>query len=652
MTPTDYRHELDGLRAIAVLAVLGYHAGYNDFAGGFIGVDVFLVLSGYLITQQITGQLRAGSFAPFRFWLRRARRLLPTMVPVLAFSALSALILKGDAAFEEFVRRFLSAGLFYSNYQFASEVGGYFAGSSNTNLLKHTWSLSLEWQFYLVMPVVLLLLHRFGRWGMLAGLFAVAAGSLFYAEWLIAAGDSDWAFYAVAPRFWEFVAGAIIALLQPTLARLPLPGLLMRAAGLALILNEILLYQGGDFPGFGALASVLGTALILAAPTGGKDPFRWMLTRGWMQWLGLRSYAIYLIHWPLFVTVTPSNMNKSEGILSVALLVSLYLGHLIYRYIETPVRTGARFKPSGAIMGYGSATLAAIALISVLMQTAPVGAVRSALPLSEIRIAANGLDVARDTYMALLDRIHSNEVPGIQFCSFDSIETTADALDCLTAPDIPDDAILLIGDSHGRDALASLIDAFPEQGFVTLHQSACVPATYIRGRSLCFSDLETILTTLAQEGRLSRVILAARWWYGEHVQVNATLETLANLNAETFVIGPGPTFDSPMESFATEAGFSGARLRDLGGFGPDRFAFDVAASDAELEAATLASGGQFFDRYATFCPDDLCPVFDGAEGPFLYFDDQHLSPTGLTRFGEALIADPALREFVAGRQAQ
>lgn len=646
MTSTAYRHELDGVRAIAVLAVLGYNAGYNDFAGGFIGVDVFLVLSGYLITQQITGHLSAGSFAPVRFWLRRARRLLPTMVPVLAVAALSALILKGDAAFGEFARRFISAGFFYSNYQFASEAGGYFARSSDTNLLKHTWTLSLEWQFYLVMPVVLLALHRFGRGSMFAGLLVLSAGSFIYAERLIAANDANWAFYAVAPRFWEFAAGGLIALAQPLLGRLPLPGQLVRGVGLALILIAIFYYQGGVFPGRGALAPVVGTMLILAAPIARLDPFHWLLTRGWMQWVGLRSYAIYLIHWPLMVSVTPADMSQSEGILSVVIVISLFLGHLIYRYVETPVRSGPRFRESRAIAGYGAATLAVIGAIGLAMPSTPVSALRTVLPLADARAAITELDRARAQYLDLQSQISGNQQPGTTYCSFDAIDTTDAMLECLTDPEIPDDAVLLIGDSHGRDILAALRGAYPDQPVLMLHQSSCVPATYIRGRTLCFDALDEILRDLAGSGRLDRVILGARWWRGEHVNADATFATLQAVGADVFVIGPGPTFASPMESLATEAGLAGGSLRDWPGLGPDRTAFDIAATSRDLAATAAAAGAGFLDRYALFCPDDLCAITDGPDGPFLYFDEQHLSLTGLARFETMLLADPDLRAFL------
>lgn len=643
--PIAYRHELDGLRAIAVLAVLGYHAGYNDFAGGFIGVDVFLVLSGYLITQQIMMQLDAGVFAPMRFWLRRARRLLPAMVPALAFALVAAMLLKGDGAFADFSGHFLSAGFFYSNYQFASEAG-YFARASDTNLLLHTWSLSLEWQFYLVMPPVLMILHRFGRAVTILGLIALVTASLAYSEVLMRAGNANWAFYATPPRFWEFASGGVIALLPAV--RFPFSGPVLRAVGLTLIFWMIFAYAGGPFPGLAAGLPVLGTLLILTAPQGPRDPLRWMLSWRWMQWVGQRSYAIYLIHWPLMVAITPSEMNRSEGILTAAIPVSILLGHLIYRYVESPIRTGPRFRDSGTIARHTALTLAVIAGIGLALPTAPVLSLRSALPLSATRATITEIDRARADYLDLQTRISAGDMARATYCSFDDIATMQAMLACLTAPAIPEDTVLLIGDSHGRDVLAALLMAWPDQHFTMLHQSSCVPATYIRGRSLCFDALDVILETLAGRDALPPVILAARWWQGEHENVTETLATLADVGADSLVIGPGPTFASPMETHATEAGFAGTTLRALASLGPETFAFDIAVTSRDLAARAAAHGAGFLDRYALFCPDDLCPIFDGSSGPILYFDEQHLSPAGLERFAE-MLADNAMLAAFLGR---
>lgn len=639
--PTDpsYRHELDGLRAIAVLAVLGYHAGYNDFAGGFMGVDVFLVLSGYLITQQIGAALAAGRFHAGRFWLRRVRRLLPAMLPVLALALVSATLLKGTGAYESFARHFLSAGFFWSNYQFLSEAD-YFARASDTNLLLHTWSLSLEWQFYLVMPLVLMATHRGGRMVMAAALLVLGSGSLAFAEVLIGTGHADWAFYGVLPRFWEFAAGGFVALLPPLLPRLPWAGGTLRVLGLGLVLWAIFGYAGGSFPGLGAATAVGGTALILLAPQQNRDPIRWLLERGWMQWVGLRSYAIYLVHWPLFVTVTPADMSNSEGPLSAALLASLLLGHLIYRYVETPVRIGRRFASPGAVLRHGAGALALIAAIGLALPSAAVSNLRAALPLSELRAEMTVIDSAREDYLALMARFNAGDLPGIRVCSYDWLAGPEAVLACLTGPDIPEDAVLLIGDSHGRDATIALSRAYPEQSFVMLHQSSCVPATYVRGRSLCFEGLDSVLQALADQSRLSRVILSSRWLAGEHLGAEETLATLSRLDAETLVIGPGPTFSAPMESLALEAAVAGGSLAATGAPGAERFAFDVASVNADMARLAGAAGAGYADRFALMCPEGRCPV---TLGGLLYFDEQHLAPRGLERLASGLREDTAVQ---------
>jgi len=637
-TPPTYRHELDGLRAIAVLAVLGYHAGYNDFAGGFMGVDVFLVLSGYLITQQIGAALSENRFHPGRFWLRRVRRLLPAMLPVLGFSLLSALLLKGQGAFEEFAGHFLSAGFFYSNYQFLSEAD-YFARASDTNLLLHTWSLSLEWQFYLVTPLVLMAVHRFGRWGMLAALTLLAALSLIFAEVLIATGRGSWAFFGVMPRFWEFAAGGIVALFPPVAARLPLSGAGLRTLGLGLVLWAIFGGAPARFPGLGATWAVLGTALILLAPMQSRDPVRWLLERRAMLWVGVRSYAIYLIHWPLFVTLTPADMSRSEGVLSAALLASLFLGHLIYRYVETPVRNGVRFRSPGAILRHAGPVLVLIAGIGLFLPTGLGTSLRAALPLSGLRMAMTEIDSARAGYLSLMGDLQSDTLPGIRYCSYDVINGPDAMVDCLSATAPGQQPLLLIGDSHGRDVLMALTRAYPDQPVVMLHQSSCVPATYIRGRSLCFPELEQVLTRAVTEAGLTRVMLAARWWQGEHQGAEVTLEVLDGLGAEIIVVGPGPTFDAPMEGFVQAAAFAGANPAALPPIWPDRFAFDVATVNADMRRFAGSVGAAYVDRFALICDDAACPV---RTGTFLYFDEQHLSPAGLDVLAAAFGSDPTL----------
>lgn len=641
-----YRDELDGLRAVAVLAVLGYHAGYNDFAGGFVGVDVFLVLSGYLITQQVIALQARGRFSLGAFWLRRARRLLPAMLPVLIFALCAALLLKGDAAFRDFLGHFLGAGLFVSNYVFLAEAD-YFAPASDTNLLLHTWSLGLEMQFYLLMPLVLIALGRFGPVTRALALAVLAAVSLGLAEYLIRNGESTRAFFGILPRFWEFAVGGIVALLPRLPALVPGFGAMVRGAGLVMILWTVGSYAGAAFPGFGALLPVLGTALILAAPDRGPDPVHWTLCSRVMRWIGLRSYAIYLVHWPLYVSVTPSAMNRSEDVLSFALVASLFLGHLIYRYVERPVREGRGFAGTRE-MGLGALGFAvAVIATAAVFHTGLSDRVRAGLPLLPLRDAVSGIEADRAAYMAALERM-TDPPAGAEaqslYCTYDRIGNADDMLACLERA--PEDAILVIGDSHGRDALLALEAAFPAQPFVMLHQSSCVSARYF-DRSWCFASLPEVLEGLAGAGRLDRVIVTSRWGYGFHVHAIDTLAQLERLGARSVVIGPGPTFELHIEALVAQAALQGEDLAERGTVPLGELAFDVAAADRDLAAVAAATGAGYMDRYSLFCGPQDCRVMMRDGSGYAFFDNQHLSLRAIAEFARDLADDPEIAALVA-----
>ena len=640
-----YRAELDGLRAIAVLAVLGYHAGFNDMAGGFVGVDVFLVLSGYLITQQVTALQGAGTFGLVPFWLRRARRLVPAMIPVLVFALVSALLLKGDDAFGDFLWHMLGSGVFVSNYLFLSQAD-YFAPASDTNLLLHTWSLSLEMQFYLIMPLVLLALGRGGAGLRILALSALATASLLLAEVLIRGGSESWAFFGILPRFWEFALGGIVALLPRVPAALPGLGFLLRGLGLAMILWVVGGYSGTPFPGLGAVLPVLGTVLVLVAPETGIDPLRWVLESRVMRWLGLRSYAIYLVHWPLFVTVTPSAMNGSEDVLSVALLVSIGLGHLIYRYVEQPVRQGPRFATTRA-MAMGLATvLGGLVVIGGLLLTPVAHSLRSVLPLLPLREAVSEIEADRATYRATLDGLTDPSATGnvqLVYCSYDHIESGEEMFACLSRA--PSDAVLVIGDSHGRDTLLSLQIAFPDQSFVMLHQSSCVSARYF-DRAWCFESMPEVLDRYAASDRLDRVILTSRWGYGFHSEAEQTLQQLQRLGADVTVIGPGPTFDPHIEAMIVRASLQGENLLDVGRVSRGLLAFDLARANRELEALSIRYGATYFDREVLFCDAESCRVRLRDARGYAFFDNQHLTPKAFGEFAQDLESDPALQQLM------
>ncbi|MFO0456883.1 MAG: acyltransferase family protein, partial [Alphaproteobacteria bacterium] len=296
--PLPYRADIDGLRALAVIAVMIFHAFPSSLKGGFVGVDIFFVISGYLISSIILRDLHAGEFSFAGFYARRIRRIFPAlalvMFAVLAFGYFALLA-------DEYMQlgKHVGAGAaFLSNVVLWREAG-YFDNASETKPLLHLWSLAVEEQFYILWPALLYLCWRW-RCSTLAVLLTVTALS-FAANLASLRYDLSLAFYSPFTRFWELSAGAVLAYLNVTRPLMLRPNLqnAMSWLGLALILAACFgLRKSLSFPGFWALLPVVGACLMIAA--GAAAPVnRWLLARPWMVGIGLISYPLYLWHWPL-----------------------------------------------------------------------------------------------------------------------------------------------------------------------------------------------------------------------------------------------------------------------------------------------------------------------------------------------------------------
>lgn len=333
---SNYRPDIDGLRAVAVLGVLFFHARLDVLPGGYVGVDVFFVISGYLITKIIISH--EGSIGSFlgTFYERRIRRLIPAAVPVLAFTAFYAWYLLPQAALFEFAQSLVAYALFLSNWFFLS-IAGYFDGPSHFKPLLHTWSLSVEEQFYILFPIPILLLMRQGVGAVRLLLSAVFILSLGYSVYLVESGDTDAAFFNSLARFWEIALGGLIAV---GLIRAPRSGLARNALGIvgfAAIIASMVFFTGETtFPGKNALLPTLGAAAVILSAQG---PVASFLSSRAMVGIGLISYSLYLWHWPLFVLVEYSVPGARPIHFLTAMLVSAALATASYFLIETPIRT-------------------------------------------------------------------------------------------------------------------------------------------------------------------------------------------------------------------------------------------------------------------------------------------------------------------------
>ena len=341
--PDHYRPDIDGLRAIAVSAVVIHHAFPEWFPGGFIGVDIFFVISGYLISSIILANLARNRFSFADFYARRVKRIFPALFLVLAFTLVYGWFVLLPLEYKAVGKHAVAGSFFVSNFAFWQEAG-YFDATAVEKPLLHLWSLAIEEQFYMFWPLVLVVLHRVGLPKRLWILVLLLA-SLAFNLWLVRQ-DLNSAFYNPLGRFWEMMMGAFLAASRPS-ADAPAGGSGTKAQWLSslgivlLVAVMIQLDPERRFPGGWAFAGTLATCLLIAAgPRGWFN--RHVLSSKPMVWIGLISYPLYLWHWPLLAYPHIENSGPPPALQQAGwVLLAVLLAWLTYRLVETPIRFGA-----------------------------------------------------------------------------------------------------------------------------------------------------------------------------------------------------------------------------------------------------------------------------------------------------------------------
>lgn len=357
-----YRAEVDGLRAIAVVPVILFHAGISTFGGGFVGVDVFFVISGYLITSIIITEMDDGLFSIAHFYERRARRILPALFFVIAVCYPVAWVVFLSADFYDFSASVLAVATFWSNIFFWQQ-SGYFAPAAELQPLLHTWSLAVEEQFYILFPLFLMLAWRWGRRAILAIMALGFVASLGLAQWG-ASNSPSTAFFLLPTRAWELLIGAFAAfyLFKREVQTPNWLNSLMSAAGLIAILYAVFFFdKNTPFPSVYALVPTVGTALVIlfAQP---KTPVYWLLSSKLLVWIGLISYSLYLWHQPIFVFARYSSFESSKLHIAAAIAATVIAALVSYTLVERPIRYKL-FKKQ--IQVFTAAAFASLALIAL-----------------------------------------------------------------------------------------------------------------------------------------------------------------------------------------------------------------------------------------------------------------------------------------------
>jgi peptidoglycan/LPS O-acetylase OafA/YrhL len=363
-----FRFDINALRALSVVAVVGFHFQIQGFAGGFVGVDVFLVITGYLMTAKVLNELKRGRFSPWTFWMMRMRRIYPALAVLTIASVIAGWFVTLPAEYSKHLLQALSALTFLSNFAFKSD-SGYFAMAAQTKPLLHTWSLSLEWQFYFFMPLIVGLVWRLALRAMsrieavILALRVFAALSLAWCLWASQQDATGSSFFSLQARAWEALAGGLIAaaeirrrseaIADPPWLHTPI----VAVAGWLLVAGCVVYpLPEARWPGVLTILPVLGSAAIIAARQGSREDG--LLGVPAIQRVGNWSYSIYLWHWPVWVFalnwLSVREYGVGAGQKTSMVLLSLALGAISYRYVEQPFRIRRNFWTPRRLLG-GSA---------------------------------------------------------------------------------------------------------------------------------------------------------------------------------------------------------------------------------------------------------------------------------------------------------
>ncbi|EJM36635.1 putative acyltransferase [Pseudomonas sp. GM33] len=492
MSTLAYRRDIDGLRAVAVIAVVLFHFGVPGFTGGFVGVDVFFVISGYLITSIIWSQRQAGQFSFVDFWARRARRILPALFAMIIAVLAIGWFLLAPKDYEELGRSVRYQVIFVSNILFMRQ-DGYFDVASDLKPLLHTWSLAVEEQFYIVFPLLLTLLSsRLKHWRLtLFGLLLLSFG---LSVWAVH-HHPEKAFFLLPMRAWELLAGAMLAVVPRHGWRLkPMVAQFLSLLGMALILLAVFGYDKTTaFPGAAALLPTLGVVALIFANGHRQTWVGQFLSSRLMVALGLISYSWYLWHWPVFVFSSYASIGES-GAFDIAglILLSLVLGYLSWRFVETPLRDRRLLAGRRQILLAGACGILVLGLVGQALRWT------DGLPW---RLSHQALQYAKGREWR----------PELMACLADD-KTPDDKLFCHYGAQNRPARALVWGDSHATALIPVFEDGAKAHGVSVVLASSpgCVPVEGLEHDARCARFNHRIEQALIPQA-VSDVVLVAHW---------------------------------------------------------------------------------------------------------------------------------------------
>lgn len=623
-----YRREIDGLRAVAVIPVILFHAGFTVFSGGFVGVDVFFVISGYLITTILIEDLANGRFSILRFYERRARRIIPALSLVMLCSVPLAWMWMLPSELKNFSKSILAVVFFVSNILFWFQ-SGYFAPSAEIKPLLHTWSLAVEEQYYLIFPVFLFLIWKRGSDRAFWVTCLIAVLSFMASEWGWRYKPSA-NFYFAGTRAWELLAGSICALWLAE--RKPQARNVPSFIGLTLIVFAILFYDDTTpAPSAYLLVPVLGAALIILFGRAGTWVARLLGTRGFVG-IGLISYSAYLWHQPSFAFARIRIIPVPSAMLMSALaILSLVLAYLTWRYVERPFRHG----PASVIRGQRPVFVASAAIAAAFVVIGSAGYLGegfSSRAKDSMRLESVESDLSGNH--------------GLEGCPEGDIASPKCRL-----TDHP--KVLLWGDSFAMHLAQGLVASDPRVALRQSTMSACSPIigiAPIKGEGhganwarQCLAFNDRVLDSIRSQG-IEMVILSSPFSIangGEFVDragsfhsfedielIKASLldtaDRVRRAGAKLLIVSPTPASGHDNGFCAVRSQFFQIRS-EICNFKEDR------SLKSLLVLKELEGEVPVYWLSHEICPGEVCRV--QMDGVLIYRDDGHLSKKGSAHLG-------------------
>ena len=599
-----YRKEIDGLRALAVLPVILFHAGIPAFGGGFVGVDVFFVISGYLITSIILAEKQEGTFTLSGFYERRARRILPALFAVMAICVAVAWFYFLPDQMKTFGQGISASAAFSANIYSYLKGDDYFGLQSEANPILHLWSLALEEQYYLIFPLAVMAGWQFGRRALLAFVAVVALISLAAAHW----GSTRFpvaTFYLLPARAWELLAGSLIAFLLAERCELPSTPALRESlglAGLALIVVAVFTFdRSTPFPSLYALVPTIGAVLIILFASQGTIAGKLLGSRLPVG-IGLISFSAYLWHQPLFAFYRLLATHEPEKTTLLGLsLASLVLAYLTWRFVEKPFRVKGRFSRKAVL-----STSAAVSVAFVLFGVA--GHYNSGFP-------------SRDP---LFSRLASNFGLSLSCNGNFSINAT-----CATS-NRP--KVAIYGNSYAMHLVEGFRAAFPDASFVQITQDSCAPHAgdqrHRAGKLSCPDFHASAMATILETPSIRTVVISAT--FGDLVhRANAaafeeTVAKLVNHGKSVVIVGPTPSTNVDFAQCLLRS----ARRGKLGGCDFERSQVSPVHFRVvdQLREIAQSHGGAFHDLTDIICNGIHCRT--SIDDIIVYRDSGHLSREG------------------------